>query len=323
MLNNPRGTDEATFLLAAVVSVIDTETVTLILDGMTAGTQKAYKVLSSAWPLAAGSRVVVMKLSGTYVVIGKIGPADGGGGGSSYVLPIASDTRLGGIKVGAGLSIDPYGILSSEGGQYSLPTATFQRLGGIKVGNGLSVQDDGTLSATGGGGSGYTLPPATAGSLGGIIVGSGLSVDQNGVLSASGGGSGGETIIVSNVFTAATGLQHIESEIAIYGKLARLRFVLQVNTSLTKETNSSDIYKIGTIAADYCPAVPITENIAFTVYKHLTSGTEYIYDAGETNMTIEADGTVYVDVKPAYNASNPNPYSRYAYDIGYILTPDD
>lgn len=45
---------------------------------------------------------------------------DGGGSGSGstpYILPIATETTLGGIKVGEGLSIDPStGVLSSEGG---------------------------------------------------------------------------------------------------------------------------------------------------------------------------------------------------------------
>lgn len=250
-----RGTEGATFLLAAVISVIDSETVTLIIDGMTNGTQKAYKVLSSAWPLDTGSRVVVMKLSGTYVVIGKIGPADGGGGGGSYVLPIASDTRLGGIKVGDGLSIDPYGILTAEGGQYDLPTATALRLGGIKVGNGLSVQPDGTLSATQGGGS-YVLPPATTGSLGGVIVGSGLSVDQYGVLTATGGGGGGETVIVTTgIIIPGAGTPActiLASEFAANGKHAALHLNYQFDGYLSSASSTGII---GTLEPDYRPAV--------------------------------------------------------------------
>lgn len=40
----------------------------------------------------------------------------GGGGGGSYTLPIASDTTLGGVKVGSGLTIDAStGVLSAEG----------------------------------------------------------------------------------------------------------------------------------------------------------------------------------------------------------------
>lgn len=40
----------------------------------------------------------------------------GGSGGGSYVLPTASETVLGGVKVGEGLSIDGNGVLSSQGG---------------------------------------------------------------------------------------------------------------------------------------------------------------------------------------------------------------
>ena len=42
----------------------------------------------------------------------------GGGGGGSYTLPIASQSTLGGIKVGSGLTINSEsGVLSAEGGQ--------------------------------------------------------------------------------------------------------------------------------------------------------------------------------------------------------------
>ena len=46
----------------------------------------------------------------------------GNGGGGGYVLPVASESTLGGVKVGSGLSIDSGGTLTSEGGvaQYDL-----------------------------------------------------------------------------------------------------------------------------------------------------------------------------------------------------------
>ena len=70
--------------------------------------------------------------------------------GGAYSLPVADSTTLGGIKVGAGLSINGSGVLSSS---YSLPTASAGTLGGIKVGSGLSINGSGILSATGGGGT--------------------------------------------------------------------------------------------------------------------------------------------------------------------------
>ena len=72
--------------------------------------------------------------------------ATGSGGSGSYTLPTASDTVLGGIKVGSGLSISS-GVLSATGSSYSLPTASDTVLGGIKVGNGLTIAS-GVLSAT-------------------------------------------------------------------------------------------------------------------------------------------------------------------------------
>lgn len=66
---------------------------------------------------------------------------------SDYHLPIASDTILGGIKVGNNLSITLDGTLSAVGEGYSLPVASASTLGGIKVGDRLSISDDGVLSA--------------------------------------------------------------------------------------------------------------------------------------------------------------------------------
>jgi hypothetical protein len=69
---------------------------------------------------------------------------------SAYTLPTAAAGTLGGIKVGANLSIDVDGVLSANAGAYTLPTADATTLGGIKVGSGLSIDGNGVLTATGG-----------------------------------------------------------------------------------------------------------------------------------------------------------------------------
>ena len=43
----------------------------------------------------------------------------GGGGGGSYTLPVATASRLGGVKIGDGLSITAGGVLSATGGSSS------------------------------------------------------------------------------------------------------------------------------------------------------------------------------------------------------------
>lgn len=64
----------------------------------------------------------------------------------AYHLPIASDTTLGGIKVGDNLTIEEDGTLNAEATEYQLPTASASTLGGIKVGSNLQI-NDGILTA--------------------------------------------------------------------------------------------------------------------------------------------------------------------------------
>ena len=65
-------TGKAEFFLATVSSVAS-DGVHFVLDGQTAATQKGYKRLQTGQSLAAGARVVVMKQSGTYIVLGAFG----------------------------------------------------------------------------------------------------------------------------------------------------------------------------------------------------------------------------------------------------------
>lgn len=73
-----------------------------------------------------------------------------------YTLPIASASVLGGIKVGANLSIDGSGVLSA-GNSYVLPTATSTILGGVIIGSGITITS-GVISVS----TNYE-PPITAG----------------------------------------------------------------------------------------------------------------------------------------------------------------
>ena len=96
-------------------------------------------------------------------------------GVEAYVLNNASDSEIGGIKVGSGLSINQEGELSAP--TYKLPTASKEVLGGIKVGENLTIDSWGTLSANQ---QVYCLPYATETRLGGIKLGSGLYMDEDG-----------------------------------------------------------------------------------------------------------------------------------------------
>lgn len=75
-----------------------------------------------------------------------------GGGGGGYTLPTASASTKGGVKVGAGLTMDGEVLNNTNPTPYSLPTASAETLGGVKVGSGLSIEE-GVLSASGGAGA--------------------------------------------------------------------------------------------------------------------------------------------------------------------------
>ena len=105
-------------------------------------------------------------------------------GGGGYVLPAASTSTLGGIKVGSGLTIDPFGVLTAVAtSTYVLTTATSSALGGIKVGSGLSVTADGTLSAIAT--STYILTTATTTQLGGVKIGANISITSDGTINVA------------------------------------------------------------------------------------------------------------------------------------------
>lgn len=113
---------------------------------------------------------------------------NGSGGGSGgdnppYELPIASETELGGVKIGEGINMAEDGTISVEipesSEPYELPAATNTTLGGVKVGKGLSINDNGVLSA-----NAQELTPATEETLGGVKVSesAGLQVNESGEL---------------------------------------------------------------------------------------------------------------------------------------------
>lgn len=69
----------------------------------------------------------------------------GGGSGSGYTLPIASNSTLGGIKVGSGLTINPQsGVLNADA--QAVSTATTTTAGVVKPSSGLSIDSAGTLT---------------------------------------------------------------------------------------------------------------------------------------------------------------------------------
>ena len=83
---------------------------------------------------------------------------------ADYILPTATASTLGGVKIGDNIDIDSTGHIS-------VPIATDSTVGLVKAGTGLTITSDGTLTATGT----YELPEATKNTLGGVYVDDELS----------------------------------------------------------------------------------------------------------------------------------------------------
>lgn len=124
---------------------------------------------------------------------------NGGGGGSGYTLPVASQSTLGGVKVGSGLSITSAGTLSADGVDLTNYVQE-QELSAYQTTQGMSGYVETTAMSgyqTTEGMSGYvqTTQLATTEQTGLVKIGSGITVDNTGTISVTGGTGGGIEVV--------------------------------------------------------------------------------------------------------------------------------
>ncbi len=119
------------------------------------------------------------------ILVSKLATLDdipSGTGGEAYVLPTATDTVLGGVKIGNNIDITDgtISVTFPANNDYTLPIASDSVLGGVKIGSGITIDGNGVISASS---SSYTLPIASGTVLGGVKAGDGILIDANGVAS--------------------------------------------------------------------------------------------------------------------------------------------
>lgn len=224
----------------------------------------------------------------------------------TYSLPIASPTVLGGIKVGANLSIDANGVLSGNAGgsSYTLPKASPTVLGGVKVGTTLKIDSNGVLDTASSGSSDYVLPTASASVLGGIKVGSNLTIN-NGVLSASpdytlptasasvlGGVKVGSGLSISNGVLSAAGYSLPTASASILGGI-KIGSGLNIASGVVSVPGSGHTHTKSQIT-DFPASLPASGGNSDTVDNfHIWSGTQAEFDA----ISSKNDKTIYLIIE--------------------------
>ena len=143
---------------------------------------------------------------------------------------------------------------------YHLPIASETQLGGIKVGNNLTIEEDGTLNAES---TEYNLPVATSSTLGGVMVGSGLSINEGSLsvnvdnsLSSLSSNPVQNSVVSSNISTLTTGLQTVSNNLTTLGN----NFTTLSNTV---SGHTTSITNLETTVGNHTTAIQTnTDNIA-------------------------------------------------------------
>lgn len=126
----------------------------------------AFKDTIADVDISANANISQSKVNGLTEIQSKVNGIESGA--NKYVLPVSSATKLGGVKIGNGLSVSNDGTISAvsqtensyttsektklssveeNANNYSLPVSTATQLGGVKVGARLSMASDGVLQA--------------------------------------------------------------------------------------------------------------------------------------------------------------------------------
>jgi len=198
-----------------------------------------------------------------------------GSGTGSFSATLAASGATAGTYTS--VTVDTKGRVTSgtNPSGYSLPTATDSVLGGIKIGSGLSIDGSGVVSAA----SSYTLPDATTLVKGGVIVGSGLSVSSATVsanVTSVAGRTGAVTIASSDVSGLAT-VATSGSAADLTGTLADARLssavALGANIYLSQSNLASSVETLPRYLVNASNPVPASTSPIFSFFTPVTSAT--------------------------------------------------
>lgn len=247
----------------------------------------------------------------------------------NYHLPIASETTLGGIKVGNNLTIENDGTLNAESTEYNLPVASSSTLGGVKIGSGLSISDavasvdvDSTLDADSANplrnsvitsnlstltssvqsaGSAITSLSTTVGTLSGTV-----STNTSAITTLNSTVSGHTTAIQSNT-------DNIASQASSISDMTYQLNDLDSRVTLAESTLSDTVADVSALKDSsltplpYSSLLPATSWTSGNVFVAKRGKVGYVYFELEGSLTISAGASVvlytFVSTVPAVHAT--------------------
>lgn len=247
----------------------------------------------------------------------------------NYHLPIASETTLGGIKVGNNLTIENDGTLNAESTEYNLPVASSSTLGGVKIGSGLSISDavasvnvDSTLDADSANplrnsvitsnlstltssvqsaGSAITSLSTTVGTLSGTV-----STNTSAISTLSSTVSGHTTAIQSNT-------DNIASQASSISDMTYQLNDLDSRVTLAESTLSDTVTGVAALSASsltplpYSSLLPATSWSSGNVFVAKRGKVGYVYFELEGSLTISAGASAvlytFVNTVPSVRAT--------------------
>jgi hypothetical protein len=208
--------------------------------------------------------------------------------GSTYTLPAATSSTLGGVKIGSNITVSSGTISISKTNvtnalgytppttdtKYTLPTASAWTLGGVKIGSNIT-ENSGTISLTKANVTSalgytppttdtkYTLPAGNASTLGGVKLSDstsstsstngGIAATPKAVKDAYDASTEWVSLTVSSVYTVKSGITMWANTEKAYRRGRRIYLTFKCIGNVTSDP--AGFIQIGTVQSSYRPKV--------------------------------------------------------------------
>lgn len=207
-------------------------------------------------------------------------------GANKYTLPTATDTTLGGVKIGYAENNKSYPVkLDDNKKMYvTVPWANTTYSAATTSSDGLmSKEDKAKLDGIAKKANKYTLPPATASTLGGVKIGNGISIDSDGIISIKTDYTTNNDKRTYKVQTDANGNLYVD--VPWEGGSSGISGTVQINQGGTGATNAATARTNLGITPANIGAVPASGG-TLSGPLHLSYTTNATMDATTTNPQI-------------------------------------